>query len=71
MTARGSNAVAALLLVAAVHVAAAEDAVLNLRAKVVPAATGGWPSHFGKGCRPDDGRRQAGRSAQHPRDTPP
>lgn len=41
MTARGSNAVAALLLVAAAHLTAAEDAVLNLRAKVVPAATGG------------------------------
>jgi hypothetical protein len=41
MIARGSNAVAALLLVAAVHVSAGEDAVLNLRAKVVPAATGG------------------------------
>jgi hypothetical protein len=38
---RGVAAGAALLLVAAINAISAEDAVLNLRAKVVPAVTGG------------------------------
>ena len=41
MTASGSSLVAAALIAFAVNVAAAEDAVLNLRAKVVQATTGG------------------------------